>query len=391
SLLATYDSLRKLIPENKRFMEISIIDAESLLSEKKQARIDFLNKVQSFTEIISRKKDVMSQIESLLSEMASIREVLNGYLAEMESLGVTERDETKFNMEKKEIVLQCEELRREIEHNLRTIERIQVQSAQAKELETRRREIIKEIDEDLIKLYELREGTRDIDCSDAKFASLYERHEMFEKNIYDLTAALRRVDYETKIVEKDLGRATDVRKEIQLLHKDAQAAEENIIKYRELETLFIKTGQDIKRRLVPQVESYFATIIPRITRGRYNKVRLNDDFDISVFSYEKNDYIHLDALSGGTMDQLLISLRLAFAQAATSSTSDHGRFLFLDEPFSSFDESRRELFFQLLQSLKPTFQQIFLISHLPHLEEFVDHYLYVDLNPEKQPVSYSWK
>jgi len=206
-----------------------------------------------------------------------------------------------------------------------------------------------------------------------------------------LTAALKRLDGEKKIVDKDLGRADDVRKEIHALQQDAQNAEENIIKYRELETLFIKTGQDIKKRLIPQVESYFAMIIPRITRGRYHKVRLGDDFDINIFSYEKNDYVNLEVLSGGTVDQLLISLRLAFAQAATASSPDPGRFLFLDEPLSSFDESRRELFFTLLQALKPTFQQIFLISHLPHLEEFVDHYLYLDLATENQPVAYSWK
>lgn len=255
----------------------------------------------------------------------------------------------------------------------------------------RRRDIVKEIDADLINYYEMREATRDIDCSDEKFGLLYERGEYLEKKVSDMTATLQNIDKEKKLIERDMSRAANVRKEIAALQKEARASEEYIIKYRELETLFTNTGRDIKKRLVPQVESYFGWILPRMTRGRYQKVRLSDEFEVGVFSYEKNDYVNLDALSGGTVDQLLISLRLAFARAATTNALHPNRFLFLDEPFSSFDQSRRELFFNLLQTLKPNFQQIFLISHLPNLEEFVDHYIHVDLAGEKQPVVYSWK
>jgi len=166
--------------------------------------------------------------------------------------------------------------------------------------------------------------------------------------------------------------------------------ENHVLKLRELENLFLSTGLDIKKRLIPQIESYFAWIMPRLTRGRYHQVRLSDDFDISVYSDEKGDYVSLDTLSGGTMDQLLIALRLAFARAATSGSYYPNQFLFLDEPISAFDESRRELFFDLLETLKEGFQQIFLISHLPHLEEFVDCYMHVTLNQTTQPAAQSW-
>jgi DNA repair exonuclease SbcCD ATPase subunit len=141
---------------------------------------------------------------------------------------------------------------------------------------------------------------------------------------------------------------------------------------------------------VPQIESYFGWILPKMTRGRYHKVRLSDDFDIQVYSDEFGGYVDIESLSGGTVDQLLISLRLAFARAATAHSGSAMQFLFLDEPFSSFDESRQELFFNLLETLKSNFQQIFLISHLPYLEDFVDHHLRVDLS-SNQPSVTSWE
>ncbi|MEW5946915.1 MAG: SMC family ATPase [bacterium] len=391
SLLSTYGSLRDYVGGDPGFERTRALDPEKLLLDRTRERDEAKSKMDALSIEVSRRKEAASRIETLNAEIGSVRNLIAGYRSEQDALGVTEDDERALTVEKKETALRCEQLRREIEDNVRTIARIEQQGARIKDLESKRREIVREIDEDLIKYYEMREATRDIDCSDEKFALLREKLEFLERKVGELTSMLKRADAEREIVEKDLGRAAGARRELLELQSRAKEMEEGIIKFRELETLLMRTGQDIKKRLVPQVESYFGWILPRMTRGRYQKVRLSDDFDIRVFSYEKNDYVNLDSLSGGTVDQLLISLRLAFARAATADSQSHSRFLFLDEPFSSFDESRRELFFNLLRALQNNFQQIFLISHLPDLEEFVDHYLRVDLHAERQPVVCSWR
>lgn len=391
SMLTTYDKLKKVLPEKIKFSEIQNLNVGEFIEEKKNSLAELDEKMGEVKEFIKQKEHTINQIESLNSEIGTARDMNRAYRSKQGDLRVTAEDEGPLNVEKKEIALQCEQLRREIEENKRRLKMIEAQAERVRELEVRRKDIVREIDADLINYYELREATRDIDCSEDKFSLLYERHEYLEKKVEDMTATLHSIDREKKVIERDMSRAANVRKEILALQKEARTAEEHIIKYRELETLFIKTGMDIKKRLVPQVESYFGWILPRMTRGRYQKVLLSDEFDVRVFSYEKDDYVALDVLSGGTVDQLLISLRLAFARAATTNALHPNRFLFLDEPFSSFDQSRRELFFNLLQTLKPNFKQIFLISHLPNLEEFVDHYIHVDLTGEKQPVIYSWK
>lgn len=390
-ILTGYENLRSLVKIDEPFKEIADLDPANLLVDHEERRTGLQQRIKHLSaELVGRDKFV-EQSESYIRDIRGERERLSGIDRDIAALGITDEQEPAVKKAILETDLKIEQLNREIEQNQRDIKRIQAQADEAGFIEQKRREIIAEIDRDLIHFYELREATRDIDCTDEKFAGLKNQLDAAEQMVADCRGKINNLDAQRKIIQKDLERVRDVQTEIDGIAAEARAIEDAILKYRELETLFQSAGQDIKKRLVPQIESYFAWIMPRLTRGRYHQIRLSDDFDISVYSEEKQDFVNLDALSGGTMDQLLISLRLAFARAATSGDYYSNQFLFLDEPISSFDESRRELFFDLLETLKSGFQQIFLISHLPNLEEFTDAYIHVNLDPTPQPAVISWK
>lgn len=390
-ILTGYENLRSLVKPDEPFKEIAGLDPANLLVDREERRTGLQQRIKRLTSELTDRDKFVEQSESYIRDIRGEREKLATLDRDIAALGITDEQEPAVKKAILETDLQIEQLRREVEQNQRDIKRIQGQADEAGRLEQQRREIIAEIDQDLIRFYELREATRDIDCTDEKFVGLKDQLDGAEQQVADCRAAINGLDGQRKIIQKDLERVRDVQTEIEGIAAEAGAIEDAILKYRELETLFRGAGQDIKKRLVPQIESYFAWIMPRLTRGRYHQIRLSDDFDISVYSEEKGDFVNLDELSGGTMDQLLISLRLAFARAATSGAYYSNQFLFLDEPISSFDESRRELFFNLLETLKSGFQQIFLISHLPNLEEFTDAYFHVNLDPELQPAVISWK
>jgi exonuclease SbcC len=389
-ILTGYENLRSLVSDDLPFLEIAGMEAGGLLSGKHERREELKAEINSLTKDIQNMRGLVSQSETLLDSIAAEKAQLNAIEDELDALGVTDVDEPDLKKEIQSLDLQVEQLHREIEENKREIERIRARADEASVIEDKRKQVINEIDADLIHFYELKEATRDIDCTDERFADMQVKKEEAGETIVTLRESVAGLDAQRKIIRKDLERATAVEQEIQQLQDQALDMENHVLKLRELENLFLSTGLDIKKRLIPQIESYFAWIMPRLTRGRYHQVRLSDDFDISVYSDEKGDYVSLDTLSGGTMDQLLIALRLAFARAATSGSYYPNQFLFLDEPISAFDESRRELFFDLLETLKEGFQQIFLISHLPHLEEFVDCYMHVTLNQTTQPAAQSW-
>jgi DNA repair exonuclease SbcCD ATPase subunit len=388
-ILSQYEILRSLSDDASPFVAIVNLDFDLLLADKEKRRMRLKNRMKEIRSQLVSKEQLIEQSEGLLNTISSIRIQITKIEAGMAALGVSDQDEPILKSEQRKIVEHIGQIQDEIAQNDAEIRRIEGQAREAAKLEERRREIIGEIDQDLIKYYELREATHDIDCSDRKFAALSSQQEEIEGRILEIRGTLREYEAESKIVRKDLDRIGPVKAEIAAIESSSREKETAILKFNELEHLFVQTGLDIKKRLVPQIESYFGWILPKMTRGRYHKVHLSDDFDIHVYSDEFGGFVDIETLSGGTVDQLLISLRLAFARAATAHTGAAMQFLFLDEPFSSFDESRQELFFSLLETLKSNFQQIFLISHLPHLEDFVDYHIRVDLTPG-QPAISSW-
>jgi exonuclease SbcC len=132
-----------------------------------------------------------------------------------------------------------------------------------------------------------------------------------------------------------------------------------------------KTSESLSNRVKPGVERYMANVLPAITSGRYRAVRLDQDYNLEVWDPDAGEFVPKEVFSGGTEDQMLLAMRLSFAQALLPEV--YGRkpeFLFLDEPLGSSDEVRRTGILEFLKTgLRESFKQIFLISHVSGLEQ----------------------
>jgi len=135
-----------------------------------------------------------------------------------------------------------------------------------------------------------------------------------------------------------------------------------------------QTSESLRNRVKPQVERYMSQILPVITSGRYKAVQLEDDYTVRVFDPEAGEFRPKEVFSGGTEDQLLLAMRLAFALALIPQAKGRNpEFLFLDEPLGSSDKVRREGILELMhKELSQNFKQIFLISHVGDLEVEAD-------------------
>jgi exonuclease SbcC len=156
-------------------------------------------------------------------------------------------------------------------------------------------------------------------------------------------------------------------KKVSLLEKDCAVVKLSV---KGLE----QTSESLRNRVKPQVERYMGLILPVITSGRYKAVQLDEDYTVRVFDPEAGEFKPKEVFSGGTEDQLLLAMRLAFALALIPQAKGHNpEFLFLDEPLGSSDRIRREGILTLLhQELSQNFKQIFLISHVGDLEAEAD-------------------
>lgn len=111
-----------------------------------------------------------------------------------------------------------------------------------------------------------------------------------------------------------------------------------------------------------QMREYLGRLLPLFTEGRYQHLKIDDDFSVQVFSTEKNDFAELDDLSSGTQRQLILAIRLAMSQAMVDSHQQSHQSLILDEPFAFFDRERMRQTLATLQSFSQEISQVWVIS-----------------------------
>jgi exonuclease SbcC len=89
-------------------------------------------------------------------------------------------------------------------------------------------------------------------------------------------------------------------------------------------------------------------------------VRLLDRFD---------DSYAIERFSGGEADVASLSARVALSRIVASRGGNTLGFLVLDEVFGSLDAGRRNNVLLALERLKRSFGQIFIISHVPEVQD----------------------
>lgn len=221
----------------------------------------------------------------------------------------------------------------------------------------------------------------DAEFSQEKLNGLREQLKNYNLQMFEILEAIARKKTLLERFQDTESRKKQVSTRIQGVEEEEKQLRGNILYFPEVIKLYGQTRDNIIRKIKPQIERYFSIYLPKLTNNRYKKVSLQEDFSVRIFSDEKNDYVPLKNLSGGTEDQILLMLRLAFSKALfpaqQKGNGDLGfqQFLFLDEPISSFDQKRQSAFIELLRIMERIYQQIFVISHISELENKMDYFI----------------
>lgn len=140
------------------------------------------------------------------------------------------------------------------------------------------------------------------------------------------------------------------------------------------------TAESLRNRIRPGVQGYMSAILPALTSSRYRAAILDEDYNLQVWDPEAGEYRPKEVYSGGTEDQFLLAMRLAFALALLPEVKGQKpEFVFLDEPLGSSDDVRRSgILDYLTLDLSKKFKQIFIISHVGGLEDHVRNVITLD-------------
>lgn len=98
------------------------------------------------------------------------------------------------------------------------------------------------------------------------------------------------------------------------------------------------SGLQIRHEFGPLLDSKMSAIIGRLTGGRYSDLRADDVLSLKAPVPGQEGIRQAEALSGGTTDQMYLSMRLALADLL--APEEEALPVFLDEVFSQYDDNR---------------------------------------------------
>jgi exonuclease SbcC len=248
-----------------------------------------------------------------------------------------EREESQLSRDIQGLQAKLKEREAEIPEGAESIEYSEEALQQALEGRNEAKGALDEVKNDLSEIQgQIKEAKRVLDSEE--FQNLESRYEQAEQKV-------RRLEYELEVL--DLTRR-----------------------------LLKETSQQLRSQVIPYAKILIESILPIITDNRYFKLEIQEDFTFSAYTSE-NVAKPRDLFSGGTQDQFLIALRLAFAHSVLDSRRQSGTkySLLMDECISSSDAARKKGIFAVLENMKHAFAQIFIIAHedISHEVDFALH------------------
>lgn len=139
---------------------------------------------------------------------------------------------------------------------------------------------------------------------------------------------------------------------------------------------------EILEKISPAISREASELFSRITHGKYESIRVDENFDFSIA--DGGVFYPIERFSGGEIDLANFCLRIAVTKAiAELNGSGQGvEFLAFDEIFGSQDEERRHEIMLALHYLREQFRQIYIVSHIESLRDYFDAILEVKSAPE---------
>ena len=145
----------------------------------------------------------------------------------------------------------------------------------------------------------------------------------------------------------------------------------------ELDGLFKAFKTYILDRIKPTITQHAGTLFERITKGRYESILVDDNFEFHIF--ENGQAYPITRFSGGEIDLANLCLRIGISKAIAelSGSTESLTFLGFDEIFGSQDTERREEIMLAFEVLKEQYRQIYIITHTELVKEYFSNILQI--------------
>ena len=121
----------------------------------------------------------------------------------------------------------------------------------------------------------------------------------------------------------------------------------------------------------PALSLYASELFDSLTDGKYSEIELDENYNLIV--YDNGSPYTIERFSGGEEDLANLCVRLAISEVITQRAGSMFNFIILDEIFGSQDSIRKQNIIRALNSFSSKFRQIFLITHIEEVKNFMEN------------------
>ncbi|MBP1924521.1 chromosome segregation ATPase [Sedimentibacter acidaminivorans] len=198
-------------------------------------------------------------------------------------------------------------------------------------------------------LEELRIKTKDLQNFDAKEIDEKE----YQIKIFKLNEErnqvqinINNIDKEIDEIENTIRNLAEVEEEIEFYEDKISFFKEKIQVAKIASEKIIEISDSIKGDFMPLLKKSISENFAYVTGGKYKEVAIDEDMNISIVSEDNNNRnISIDSLSGGTIDQLYLSLRISLSNILSGNQNIP---IILDDSFVQYDSNRLKKSIEML-------------------------------------------
>jgi len=191
---------------------------------------------------------------------------------------------------------------------------------------------------------------------------------------------LEKKEGEKKLVDHDIKNLRDKILELEGFEKRIKEEKRNVQNLSMLSEIMSSFRTYLISRIRPTLSSYASDFFERLTDGKYHEIELDEDYNLLV--YDNGNPYNIERFSGGEEDLANLCLRLAISEVITERAGGVFNFIILDEIFGSQDVVRRQNIMKALNGLSSKFRQIFLVTHIEDVKNYMENIIHVSENED---------
>ncbi len=163
----------------------------------------------------------------------------------------------------------------------------------------------------------------------------------------------------------EISDTADLERAIQALQEERQEMDRELAALELARSVITEVSTQIHREFAPRLNQAMGQVIARLTGGRYQTVKIDEDLTMRAIA-DGHRTVEVTALSGGTVDQFYLALRVAMLDLLTEGQERVP--LFLDDPFVQYDNQRLQASMEYLAQLARSRQVVLMTCHRREVE-----------------------